>query len=228
MSDESGLADCFDSGRFGRAINSLLEANDYARRVASDPWEFAINIRQLRALNLTENDLRLLVRLKYLDHAREVTTFRDYRRVFLATRNMSFSKRTCFVLTRSGIAAIKSAITFRDKRHSELRPPDIAGGKATLNADLPEWDSQIRTLSFAGQLVKRLKRQAINQERVLLAFQEENWPRRILDPLVPQPCQDMKRRLNDTIKCLNRGQQRRLLYFRGDGTGEGVTWEFVG
>ena len=38
----------------------------------------------------------------------------------------------------------------------------------------------------------------------------------------------MKRRLNDTIKCLNRGQVYRLLHFRGDGTGEGVLWEVVG
>ncbi len=80
-------------------------------------------------------------------------------------------------------------------------------------------------LFFAGKVVKQFRRRAINQELVLAAFEEECWPLRIFDPLTPQPCQDMKRRLNDTIKCLNRGQESPLLHFRGDGTGEGVLWE---
>ena len=96
------------------------------------------------------------------------------------------------------------------------------------DAILPFWDSPCRVLSFKGRTVKQLKCRAVNQGKILSAFQEENWPRRILDPLSPQPCQDIKRRLNDTIKCLNRGHQHRLLHFRGDGTGEGIIWEYVG
>ena len=59
------------------------------------------------------------------------------------------------------------------------------------------------------------------------AFEEEGWPPRIDDPLSPHPDQDTKRRLSDTIKCLNRKQSNRIIHFRGDGTGEGVIWEFV-
>ena len=39
--------------------------------------------------------------------------------------------------------------------------------------------------------------------------------------------QDPKRRLSDTIKCLNRKQANSLIHFRGDGTGEGIVWEFA-
>jgi hypothetical protein len=62
---------------------------------------------------------------------------------------------------------------------------------------------------------------------VLTAFQEEGWPEWIADPLPPEPGQDAKRRLNDTIKRLNDNQQVQLIRFRGDGTGQGVLWEAV-
>ena len=60
---------------------------------------------------------------------------------------------------------------------------------------------------------------------ILSCFQESGWPVRIDDPLPPQAEQDSKRRLSDTIKCLNRKQVAPLMHFRGDGTGEGVIWE---
>ena len=50
---------------------------------------------------------------------------------------------------------------------------------------------------------------------------------RIDDPLPPQAEQDSKRRLSDTIKCLNNKQINELIRFHGDGTGEGITWEQV-
>ncbi|MCA9075835.1 MAG: hypothetical protein KDA93_12430 [Planctomycetaceae bacterium] len=67
----------------------------------------------------------------------------------------------------------------------------------------------------------------MNQEVVLCAFEEDGWPERVDDPLPPQPDQDSKRRLADTIKCLNRKQVNKLIHFRGDGTGQGIVWERV-
>ena len=78
-----------------------------------------------------------------------------------------------------------------------------------------------------GKLVKHFKWPALNQETILAAFEEEGWPPRIDDPLPPLPEQDPKRRLHDTIKCINRNQKHHLIHFHGDGTGEGVIWEFV-
>ena len=105
---------------------------------------------------------------------------------------------------------------------------EMDGSSASNSTGRPVWNAATRTLSCNGKVVKCFRRRAANQERVLGAFQEDSWPLRIDDPLAPQPCQDIKRRLNDTIKCLNRGHQFNLLRFRGDGTGEGVIWEIVG
>ncbi|WP_145352706.1 hypothetical protein [Roseimaritima multifibrata] len=107
-----------------------------------------------------------------------------------------------------------------------ITTPDANGRLAEISK--PEWNPQSRRLSFNGAEVKRYKWPAANQEAVLCAFQEEDWPERIDDPLHPQPDQDTKRRLADTIKCLNRKQVNELIHFRGDGTGEGVTWEWTG
>ena len=82
-------------------------------------------------------------------------------------------------------------------------------------------------LRIGAVTVKRFKWMAPNQETVLAAFEEEGWPHRIDDPLPPHPDQDSKRRLSDTIKCLNHKQKNELIRFHGDGTGEGVTWELV-
>jgi hypothetical protein len=102
-----------------------------------------------------------------------------------------------------------------------------AGHGAERAQPAPRWDAERRELWFNRQLVKRFKWPADNQEKVLAAFEEEGWPGRIDDPLSPQPEQDPKRRLHDTIKRLNRDQTNALMHFRGDGTGEGVIWELA-
>jgi hypothetical protein len=92
---------------------------------------------------------------------------------------------------------------------------------------LPNWDSERRLLSLNSQVIKQFKWKALNQEMILATFEEEGWPPRIDDPLPPKPNQNSKRRLSDTIKCLNRHQKNSLVHFRGDGTGEAVIWEWM-
>ncbi len=91
----------------------------------------------------------------------------------------------------------------------------------------PIWDTQSRELRLGAHVVKQFKWPAITQEAVLQAFSEEGWPTRIDDPLPPSPNICPKRRLHDTIKCLNRRRVNKFIKFRGDGTGEGVLLEIV-
>ena len=63
------------------------------------------------------------------------------------------------------------------------------------------------------------------RKRVLNAFQENGWPTQISDPLEIHEKICPKRRLHDTLKCLNRKQLNKLIKFRGDGTGRGVLLE---
>lgn len=95
------------------------------------------------------------------------------------------------------------------------------------NETLPNWEPHERRLVYRGQVVKRFRMPAVNQETILSAFEEESWPSRIDDPLPQLDDIDPKRRLHDTIKCLNRNQHHEMIRFRGDGTGEGITWELT-
>jgi hypothetical protein len=84
-----------------------------------------------------------------------------------------------------------------------------------------------RELRIGDAIVKKFKCRAANQEAILNAFEEDQWPPRIDDPLPQVTDLDPKRRLADTIKCLNRKQGNAILKFGGDGTGEGVVWRLV-
>lgn len=91
---------------------------------------------------------------------------------------------------------------------------------------LPTWDVYRRELRYLDVLVKRFSRVACNQERLLVTFEEEKWPCRIDDPLIPNSVCP-KVRLRDTVKHLNRNHDHALIRFRTDGTGEGVIWELT-
>ena len=55
------------------ALNELLRADDFAREVACDAWEFAVEIRGLVKEGLDLTHLRWLVRKGYFLHAIETT-----------------------------------------------------------------------------------------------------------------------------------------------------------
>lgn len=209
--------------KLNEGLQALHEAFRYAQDVGSELWDFAVSMPRLEQLGFTPSDLRWLTLKGLAEHAREVTVQGDDGRQFRPTGNLTFCECTCVVLTHFGASLIGSQLNKQSIPSCGISTPDAYVQLAEKSK--PEWDPQSRRLSFNGAEVKRFKWPAANQEAVLCAFQEEDWPERIDDPLHPHPDQDTKRRLADTIKCLNRKQVNELIHFRGDGTGEGVTWE---
>ena len=92
-------------------------------------------------------------------------------------------------------------------------------------SELPHWDPERRVLRLGARVVKYFRQPSANQEAVLSAFEEANWPSQIDDPIPPRDEQDSKRRLNRTIERLNKHQSEHLLRFHGDGTGQAICWE---
>jgi hypothetical protein len=210
------------------ALGYLVEAYQYAKELHRSPWDFAVEIADLLAAGSTVNGLRWLVCKGYVEHARETTAYVDAARTFQRMAGLRFSKRTCFVLTEEGIAFARTwrAKSVPHDERVEFEPVEPDGRDGPLPK--PQWDCQRQELRLGAAVVKRYKVPALNQERVLAAFEEEGWPVRIDDPLPPHPEQDSKRRLHDTITSLNRNQRRPLIRFLGDGSGQGVRWELVG
>ena len=92
-------------------IAVLLQAHKYAASLARSAWDFALEIRELRSEGLTSSDLRWLVCAEYVEHGREITIPGENERKFQRTALLTFSKRTCFVLTESGVAAAEQVLS---------------------------------------------------------------------------------------------------------------------
>ncbi len=183
---------------------------------------------------VTNSDLRWLICRHYVEHAEEIGDdvghLEARSRQFVPSHPLSFTVRSCFVLTDAGVAfaerLLGKSLSVRESNSLQVVVP-IETVRAGMQKTRPLWDGQLRELRIGNWVNKRFKLPSPNQETLLAAFEEEGWPLRIDDPLPPVPEVVPKRRLHDTIKSLNRNQKCRLLNFKGDGTGEGVCWEYI-
>lgn len=207
------------SPKIARGFALLLEAHRYAEDIGCPRWDFAVEVQRLQTVGMNESDLRWITMKGYAQHACEVTATADEQRMFQHAGGWLLKKNSCFVLSDSGVAEARRMISHIQATEQRQTHPH--------QSMTPHWDSNIRELHMCGHVVKRFKWQAVNQETVLSAFQEDGWPAVIDDPLPPKPEQDPRRRLHDTIKALNRNQLKPTIRFRGNGTGEGIRWEPV-
>ena len=99
---------------------------------------------------------------------------------------------------------------------------------STIERQIPCWDRHRATLFYSSCVIKVFKQPAAIQMLILDVFEEEEWPPRIDDPLIPHDGmseEDIKKRLHSEIENLNRGQKGGVrIRFKGDGTGHGVSW----
>jgi hypothetical protein len=228
------------SPRLQAVLSVLFEAHLYAQDLQLDSWDFAVELSTLRPLGLTNSDFRWLAGKGLIECGCELTLAGDESRSFRQCTHLKLRKRTCLVLTSAGVVAAGGEATIEVQReqastvvdsadrsaHRPVSFPELFAA-ASISEPKPTWDRDRQQLRLGKVIVKQFKVPAANQEAVLAAFQEEDWPVRIDDPLSPKPDQDPKRRLHDTINSLNRNQRRPLIRFLGDGSGQGVRWGFV-
>jgi hypothetical protein len=194
------------------ALCQLLRARNYALQLRLDVWAFAVEIDALHQAGIDNSDLRILAYLGYVEHALERTPPGESDRIFRRTGKLTLNTNSCFVLTDKGLTLLQSDASLPDPTPS------------TESHSPPQWDVRLRELRLDGVLVKQFKVPAPNQELILSAFEEEGWPSQMDDPLPPLPGQCPKRRLSDSIWCLNRNQKSRLIRFAGNGDGRGLRW----
>ena len=195
----------------------LLRARQAADSFDLDIWQFAVDLSDLVGSGLTKTDCRTLVCGGFVCHAREISMAGEGKRTFQNPANLTFGYDSCFVLTDRG-ESVLAKLRWLD---------DATSTRSGVSQETPRWDQERHELWFGDIVIKRFRQPAPNQEKILDAFQEENWPRRIDDPLGPRAGYDPKRRLHDTIVSLNRNQKGSSVRFFGDGTGQGVCWEIA-
>jgi hypothetical protein len=209
------------------ALGLLLEAYDYAHQLERNVWDFAVEIETLRATGLSNSDLRWLQCKGYVVHAAETNPPGQDGRTFRQTGSLTFTKRTCFVLSEAGTVFARQLLETRGNRNEPKKHATAHPVRQSVRPPVPKWDKERQELRLGDVIVKQFKVPAPNQELILASFEEEGWPPRIDDPLPPHPDQDAKRRLHDTIVTLNRHQRHPLIRFLGDGSGQGVRWELL-
>jgi hypothetical protein len=126
-----------------------------------------------------------------------------------------------FALTPKGVRAVRASPI----------GPEPEGVVVVGPADdgvLPCYDAELRRLTLGGLLVKELTDSAVNQEVVLLAFQEEGWPAALDDPLPGVNGLDPRQRLKDTVTRLNRSQREARVVFHQLARGTRIRWEVPG
>ncbi len=201
------------------ALALLKRARDCADDAHADPWDFGLEIGQLYAAGLTITDLRWMVAKGFVEHADETSAHGDVHRSFTPSRGLTFVPTTCIILTHEGCTLAVS--------ENAARRDHLAGANGKSNPEAsprPYWDAARRELSFGDTMVKRFHVPAKNQELILAAFQKNDWPRSIEDPLADEFGIDPKIRLNDVVYRLNHKQRARLIRFHVNGLGNGVSW----
>jgi hypothetical protein len=207
-------------------LDILRTAYEYAADVQCTSWDFAVAVAEVRAVGMTESDLRWLGCKGYVEFAAETTPAAATSRTFQPHGPLALAAATCLVLTEAGYRfTCEHAAALSIAEQNGRVALGVTRMATESSLERPRWDADRQELRFEGRLVKRFKAPAPNQEAILAVFEEEGWPPRIDDPLSPVADQDPKRRLLDTIKCLNRNQKHASLHFLGDGTGRGVRWE---
>ena len=105
---------------------------------ASILGSLAVEMDRLMAAGMTTSQLRWLVLMGYVEHAREVTGPHDSARRFEAGRSLTFPEKTCFLMTPVGLPLARNRArrlgdcsTARpEQRGSRLRRPAAVLGSA--------------------------------------------------------------------------------------------------
>jgi hypothetical protein len=111
--------ECVWPAELAAAAVLLRRADEFAESLRRSPWDFAVELAELRQLGLSRADLRWLVCQGLVDHARELTRSRSQERTFQVTGKLTFAGRTCFILTPAGRSSIL-------RRASISLPPPLA------------------------------------------------------------------------------------------------------
>ena len=108
--------------------------------------------------------------------------------------------------------------TDSDVRMNVCNSCHYASERARRDLTKPVWDGETGELWYRGQMVGRIKRAGTEIMKILATFQDDDWPRRIDDPLDPSP---ETRKLSQAVYSLNKGLSQ--IKFRV--SGEGIIWD---
>ena len=105
-------------------------SHQLANELRRDLWDFAVEVHNLRAAGLTDNELRWLVCNDYVEHAIE-TTRPHAANAPLSGQKTSCCPSSCFVPTPTGVVLVAGTLAVRENEGAWTRlPPPPSCGRA--------------------------------------------------------------------------------------------------
>jgi len=100
-------------------LQLLRQAHEYAHELDRDDWDFAVELPALQKAGLSSNDIRWLLCKGHVEHAREIASESDSGRSFRRCKHWALRKRSCFVLTDSGVEFVQKFARQHDAESNE-------------------------------------------------------------------------------------------------------------
>ena len=165
------------------------------------------NVKRISTARIYRTPLKKSQQEKLVDVVLELVRFR-----FDSDDDAELHKMYAPALRRACLMYLKSTRSRKASQSTVLKPI---------------WDRDAKTLTYAGEIVKRFRHTSKNQMPVLDAFEKQRWPPTIVDPLPPGN-KDPKERVRQTVKRLNQYHNSTVIKFTTDGAGTGFAWRRTG
>ena len=187
----------------------LWRGCEYARNLGLESWEFAVEQESLARAGLLPIDLHWLMSRGYVEVAPRVTSPLGRHGLGQHGNGSCEEQDACYFLTKAGVAYVSPILADGSppSRRLPLEKGYVRDGEEVHDlahcTNSPKWDRARKELRLGDLVIKQFRWSAVNQEAILMAFEEEGWPPRIVDPLPGKQDQDPKQRLHDTVKGLS-------------------------
>jgi len=189
------------------------------------PAEYAIPLTTFQRWDIDDNVLLWMLFHDHVDHLKPASLPNGQGLAPLKhVQSLILTDESCFALNDKGCA-------FADAFLADALLPQVesafhaARNRLLVGMLVPAFRPEERIFTWGEHLLKHFRQPAPNQELILAAAEEQDWPEWFDDPLPPSGGRDPKLVLHNTIKDLNRRQLETLVHFKGDGSGQRVGWE---
>jgi hypothetical protein len=204
-------------------LDQLLASWDSAER-GLPASQVGVSWAELRDQGIPDSSVLYLLYQGHAEHLKPGGTSQDCPGCLVPAESLLLTEQSRIALTEVGRSFAERFLA--DVLFPEYGSFDATWDQILLGRFTPSYDGDNRLFVWGRHLLKRFRQPSGNQETILRAAEEMNWPSWFDDPLPKVPQMNPKVRLHDTIKWLNQRQSQYLIHFKGDGTGTRLGWEY--
>jgi hypothetical protein len=205
-----------------------MESQLLADHSTDDPWMFAVEQELLIAEGSSLAALRWLALHGFVKQKVEITRPRSKKRWFKEVGPLSFTERSCFLLTETGQALARQVASEQAASGRRVATNGDGNSHARGRTQRPYWNAENGQLWARGHLLHEFPPQAVHLRRLLTEFEDSKWkPPWIDDPLPSAKDGVARKRLENAVRGLNHCQDQQLLLFRTLHKKRAVAWQWL-